>query len=848
MGGYKRVRFIAEADSGAIEITFRGQGDSHGRVGVMGLEIYPHQAAPIRFDHATRALVAAPPFVGLLQPALSAFNAHDYEGARAEFDQIDSPFLQAFGYAWIVGWMKGLEADVEDKLLSTTRSLLESLNAPNDIAVAGLLAEVRDFESALFFNRARGYSPDLVPGSLDSLIINLSAATQLFEQIDDDLLRTSETHRPESPLFPKARFLTARSLYSRNTTPDDASTPFNSYWLDIFALEFDPNLDLFPKAANVEVFTFMATHYGGDGGLMGHWTGVTDVPSFDPATTWWADHTELTDDPAAPDWANLQRSYRHAYRRAAEWWMENRLIGDELGGGGGDDVEGAGLLSLPTIIQPDPENIVEEGVEVVLGGVLFGDEVDQEQGYFIQCGDVEHAAEYTTNPLLAMMAVNYGDPRYVEFCLRSLRNMDETADSEPWTLPTVPGQRQFRVFHFGATSVCGAARDIPLNTRPMLPGFRLRDYNNSPRLSEMFEELARAWAEHAMSTAQGKPAGIFPNAVSFSSPPVFGTGGSWWLNGGYYDLPKGVVHHGALYSLLLSAYQSSTAPDRHVLLEPVLTAGFLAGDLLTNNLTGEEPGGALWTANLMKQHIAGALAAAQASILSNPAFLLMPAQISILDAVIARYSRVYTHYLHQDPLATKDKAGIEDTFRDGSTWMSYFFVLGTTSVSYTDRIFVFTGQSHNLLLATSGGGSIGAGGAYPLSWTLLDPAESLPDLGILVHDLQEDSLDILLHNFAPEARDVSLHLWRRLALGTYSVEIGDDADHNDFIDGTAHTSFEFEFNSKGKVLTLPQLPSEVLQKVQLRQLSTLPPDGLLLPRTPPSESRTWWRATRARLR
>ena len=75
------------------------------------------------------------------------------------------------------------------------------------------------------------------------------------------------------------------------------------------------------------------------------------------------------------------------------------------------------------------------------------------------------------------------------------------------------------------------------------------DYNNSPRIRQLFDELARAWAADAMSTAQGKPKGIPPVSVSLTNPPVFGTNNQWWTNGGYYDLPKGTGYFSYLYAL-----------------------------------------------------------------------------------------------------------------------------------------------------------------------------------------------------------------------------------------------------------------------------------------------------------
>ena len=108
------------------------------------------------------------------------------------------------------------------------------------------------------------------------------------------------------------------------------------------------------------------------------------------------------------------RAYLNQFRNAGGWWMRTRLHQGEIGGGGGDDVEGAGLLSLPTIARTEPNHFLEGGIKVCLEKVLFGPEVDQSQGYFKNCGDVEHAGEYTSNPLFALLPTNYGRPSHID--------------------------------------------------------------------------------------------------------------------------------------------------------------------------------------------------------------------------------------------------------------------------------------------------------------------------------------------------------------------------------------------------------------------------------------------------
>jgi len=829
-GGFRRVRFLATPQSGSIKITFHCDGTGTSINSVMGLEIYPYTEPPIHFDHTAKALAASPAHRTALDPALKAFNAHDYPKARTLFDAVKDPLARAWGYAWLLGWMTGAEADVDLDLLATTKALLQGLNQPDDPSVAVLLQDVMDMEYGLLMNRLRGYPSTYHRESLDNIVYNLSAAVQLFEQMDDDIFTAPKAYKPECPFYPKARFLIARNMYSRYTGVGDPQAPWASFWLGILKNEFEPNrAALFPKAENLELFTFFATRYGMDGGIVKNWRGPSSLPTYSPATAWWATHTEFTDPPAAPKWALHLRAYLNQFRNAGTWWMTTRLHEGEIGGGGGDDVEGAGLLSLPSIARNEPDHVLERGIKESLEKVLFGPELNQNEGYFAKCGDVEHAAEYSAYPLFALLPTNFGRPSHLDFATRSMRNLDETVDPAPWTTLVTASRRHFRSYIFGATQVCGPARDIPCNVRAIIPGFFLMDYNNSPRLVQLFDELARAWAADAMSTASGKPKGIFPASVSPTNPPVFGTGGNWWLNGGYYDLPNGNQYYSYLFALMIAAYHNSTALDRHVFLEPILHAGYLEWSNIKGLLQGTNPGQDKWTADTLKGPIASAVAEAYPALASDPNLKLTAADLAKLSLVIDTDAPPYLKYLHQSGPGPKDKQPLEDTFYRARVWMSYFWPLGTSSVSYTDRIYVMNANSHQLLYSAMMGGSFSVNPSYVLSWVNPDPKAGELDAAFLVNGYTNDSLDILIFNFAGKKQDMAFRLWRRIAFGKYSVHIGNDANHDDQIDGTPHTSFNVEYDARGMTITLPQVPSGVLQKVERRKLAPLPGSGALLP-------------------
>lgn len=829
LGGYKRVRFLATTSAGRLSLNFHCNGSGSSINSVMGVEVYPTVAAPIRFDHATRQLVADPAFASVLAPALAVFNSDDYATAKTLFGQVADARLKAWGFAWCIGWMTGEEADADLSLLSQAKALLLGLNSPNDPTVALLLKDLEEFELGELFNRTRGYSSNAVPTSLNSILKNLNAACQLLEQFrDDTLLPAASASMPESPLFPRTQFLLGRNMWGRNTGINDPLQPFTAYWLSLLAA-FQPNFDLFPKAADAKVMAFVATNYAVAGGITKNWTGPGSVPSFDPATTWWAPLAITPNHPAAPIWANQQRRYHRAFRNAGTWWMTNRLIAGEIGGGDGDDVEGVGLLGLPTVVRNEPNAILEEGVTQGMDLVLSGSSVDQLEAYFANCGDVEHAAEFTTNPLYILLFSNYGEPKYLNFAMRTIRNMDETADAHPWTLSGGSGLRQFLGFNFGANSVCGAPRDIPLNMRAGVPGFFLEAYNAQPRTVQMFDELARAWAAHAMSTAQGKPRGAFPGSVASTGTPVFGTNGNWWQNDGYYDLTLGTnggtsssaSSHAYLYELLLSAYARSSAPDRHVFLEPIYRAGLLVHQDLLGQLSGNNPGEPAWTASALRKPIADAVAAARPLLAADTVLALPPAELAKMDFVVQSAPTLpYLKYLNQPGTTTKSKLGLEKSFGDAAVWMESFWPLGTTTVSYSDRIFVFFASAHHDLHATmTGSATWGTAPASVISWTNTTTAQGPLDIAALVHDIQDTGLDLLVMNFGAQPRDLGVRFWQRMPPGIYEIKIGNDANHNDFMDGAPHTTLVVSLNAPGQTVVLPMVPSGVLQKIEVRQTS-----------------------------
>lgn len=831
IGGYRRICARTQVGNGRIELLFHCNGTGESKNSILGIEVHAEVPEPIRFDHGTSTLVAQPAYAAALAPALAAFQAANYPAAKTALATVADARVRAWGQAWLLGWLTDEESEIDDALLASTIALLDSLGPTDDITVRGLRWELAAFERAVFFHRARGYSAAALPGSLDDILKNLNAALLLSDQFRSDLLSTTPvSHLPASPLHLKAEYLAARNMWGRNTGVNDpVGNPFTAAWLAKLVALWQRNT-LFPKGHEALVLAWSGANYGIPGGVTSNWSGPGSLPPVVPANTWWAPFVTATDQAAAPAWANAQRRYHRAFRNCGEWWMSRRLLAGELGGGGGDDVEGGGLLGLPAVAAREPGHPLENGAELVLDKVLFGPEMTISEGFFTQCADVEHTAEYSTNPLYILMASSYGSPRYVEYAMRTMRNFDDAFDPSPWTVPDGLGGRQFRAYNIGAFGVCGAPLDIPLNMRAGLPGLFLSDYNAHPGVVSVFDQLARAWASHAVSTAQGKPRGVFPAAVSTAAPHVFGTGGNWWENAGYVDLAGGPEYYAYLYSLLQSAYLRSSAPDRHLLLRPMLLGSGLLYGYLTGTITGTTPGSGGWTANLLKTPMANALAINRSLMLSDPNLGVTPAQVQQIDAVIAAYAAPMERHIALPVVGTKSKTAFTQGFTSAAAWISNFWPIATTTVAYTDRLYAMTyhntpsGSQAMLFGSLTGASTWGWAPPTVATWFNPDPAAGELDFAALFNDLQPTGLDILLFHYGAAPRAFGLRLLRALPLGQYEVRIGNDANHDDTMDGPPHTIVPLPLLQAGTQVVLPAVPNGVLQKVEIRLLT--PATGL----------------------
>ena len=835
LGGYRKVRFQVTVGRERY-LTLRvdhqpsatpwqfGFSDS---VSIMGLEIYPADPAPVYFDHDVGGLETSVPG---LQAGVSMFNAHDYEAALAAFrafqpiDDADR-LAKAWALAWHQGWMTAEPGYYRRSVFDEIESLLDAL-APSfsdDFSAMSLREQLADFRLGTSFMERRSYSPDIAfeapflgMGPSSVMVSHLAAGVHLLEQMSSDVLSAVEDdYATESPFFVKSQFLIARMLFGLNnlhatltTWPfPPAELPAHAQLLRITETSFSQaRIDaLFPTDMELIVFAWYVRNFF----LQGGWDGAS-LPPIDPQASWWAPYIQYPDPVTGPAWATSQLQALHMAREVGRWWIDNYLLGEdtscetpagEFGGGLGDDVE-LPFLGIP-IFRLEPEHAIESRGINVLASSLFDSDMDLEDGYQMAIEDVEHSAERTTNPLTVLMQTEFGNPRWVEYAMRTARNMHEDDPLDPsdenWTalLPGAPSaRRHFRSYHLGATGVNTATpfrRDILLNTRAVAPGFQLLEFNHSPLLGTWLTEWARAWADRALDTVpSGKPIGIFPGNVEVADTgpgalQITGYAQPWWevplpfFPGTYRSLKQG--DHRQMYAMLGEAFRREGEVR---LLTPLAEAvAWLAN---TRPDVTARPGSEPWLAAKLTNaltEIAEAYRGEITSVFGPGGATTQFGHVdgAMIDGLVASFGKLCLQYLVAPvPPGGKVKTDLVTSFQQDVEWLEYFFPFATSLNSFTDKpgtLRVPTARGA-ALFETHAGSCLSKVPYHRLSWSNPDPQPH--ELSILVNEASPTRIATLCHNFELQPVSIEMIAWRGLEAGVYRVRVGADGNQDDVMD------------------------------------------------------------------
>ncbi len=147
-------------------------------------------------------------------------------------------------------------------------------------------------------------------------------------------------------------------------------------------------------------------------------------------------------DPAAPEWADLQRENLERLGDIVHWWIDHRLKANGQYGGGWDDDCEMWRHWVPVMIAFDDAKITR--AQAVFSEALLRQPY-MKAGYTSRTYDVEHTAEPSTDTITPMMHLAPDDPAW-QARARRLADLMEHA----WTGQNERGCLQFKSTYFNA--------------------------------------------------------------------------------------------------------------------------------------------------------------------------------------------------------------------------------------------------------------------------------------------------------------------------------------------------------------------------------------------------------------
>ncbi|MFT7036192.1 MAG: hypothetical protein ACJA2S_004721 [Cyclobacteriaceae bacterium] len=501
-------------------------------------------------------------------------------------------------------------------------------------------------------------------------------------------------------------------------------------------------------------------------------------------------------DPKAPAWANYQRESIHRLQEMTHWWADSiQADNGELGGSFGDDVE---ILRwwLPSILGADDQK-ARAGYTKLVNGVWNSGLL--ERAFSKKVEDVEHAAELFRDTHPAMFLMNYGNPIYVERCLVSMQNFRDL-----WTGINSYGHRHFKSCYLSASEIDETAPnavDVPLNARATLPGLWATWYNQNPSTMDLFSEWGASWVEDAARAENGKPAGVFPAAVSYADDKIGGYAEEWHAPGeglgwGYFDW-ESLGHVCEMYNQLLGLYAIT---GQESLLKPMNTTfDYMMSHKNPKNIDETIPGSEEWTAAQLWGKTK------EGTKPNNSLMKLFGAAKAITgttryDDLIEKSGRHYSQYL-----VTGEEKYIEEGLEEILGAIRYNYPLFTTEVKFTDRVYV----PNDDLLFGMYTGHIGSGYEFPgLSATWKNTG---PEMAILVGKSGKNELNAQLYNFG-DSKEIGMHTWQ-LVPGRYRLTLTAKGDN-----GEELLNKELEINERTSY-TAFYIPANKLIKLHIEQLS-----------------------------
>ncbi|HTE05994.1 MAG TPA: hypothetical protein VK824_07350, partial [Planctomycetota bacterium] len=743
-------------------------------------EVHAHEALPVFYRRtAAGPLQSAVP---ALAPFVSAFNAGNFDAAQGLALALPDPWQRGVALLHLVGWLDGSRDGRLSAILPAQAALAAA--AAQHPGSRWLSDQLATFLRALAHLDARAYTSSAAcPGEGGTGFMNPACAGQSMasfgqaagnanahvavrllsgltapvngDTVLEDVLAYDNGTLGGSAFEPSPLVFAALKrqgvalamidpMLSWNAS-DPESAEFHQRFIDIFTGFRDLGFAAtdFPKELELLLFAAYATH------PLGHpknWPAAEIAALFTPAqiaASWWGAAVAAPPaDPAAPQWASAQREDEACLRALASYWLTERWRQGELGGGWGDDVE---LLAALTPIFASRQ---DQGDRLLLDRALGSVRYGLQQYPLVSDGywsgpltDVEHTAEFTTDPWLLLRGTYGHTAGAVEAALDASRHLkNAAAPAAAFAGISSAGRLHFRNTWFNASTVStntATAWDTLLQGRAMLPGvltaFHAPFAAGHPLIADL-GAWASAWRDDALDTsslASGKPAGFLAPAQWPGNK--LGAPGAWWNTSGS-TADKSTFTSGEwsyVLELLRMAYHTSAAADRwRYLLPGVRIFRAVAAWESAGKPSSPAVGGALWAGQQFKLGPRfGSIAFAWRADLEQDTTLATTPDPSYagattyVDAALLARLVAWTevefnnqgnglYYALQDvdacgPHSAKDTTVLPQPYLATRDFVRACFPLLTSCAMHTDRVFVNQGGGNQArVLAHTGAGLV----------------------------------------------------------------------------------------------------------------------------------------------
>ncbi|MES2694803.1 MAG: hypothetical protein V4773_15125, partial [Verrucomicrobiota bacterium] len=503
-----------------------------------------------------------------------------------------------------------------------------------------------------------------------------------------------------------------------------------------------------------------------------------------------APHLSPVDD-RAPAWANHQRRALEQLHAIIRWWIDERqLPNGEFGGKWGDDVEMWRWWAPVLIGFDDP--IVNAAQEKLARGNLARPTLAA--GYTSQLTDVEHTAEETADTLTPMLHALGPNPTWDPRIHKLI-----TLANDVWWGENARGRVQFKHLDFNHErlgSDAARAYDTGYHIRVMQPALLLWQRTGDPALGRPLLRWLRTWAEAALGTDNGKPAGIVPSALRWPSGQV-GSPTRGWIGPDLGADPMESIYTWPYFparAMTAALLQAHIQTGEKIFIDPLLQMAALRRAHLKAGDPDGEPRSLAWAAHRLPLVINDSLAK----------WRQLTGDSSFDDLLLADANGYVQRLLGKSDAALATQLG--NTART----LSHNWPMFTEEVRYTDRVLTYPQgwPGNNLpriehaLLYSTVTGDPGAVETYPLNgvrWHTL-PRE----IAALVTENRRDRFAAELYHFGREPRAFSASLLL-LDPGRYTWILTD-------ADGKKLSSGEFALTPTQRQLALtlpPRTPTHL---------------------------------------